>query len=81
MRSGEPRVHDPLVSVIQLFSAEIELKPDVIPVVRSFCLLLTFTENVPGGEIKRDPDIGKSAIQPEPAQTADFNFLTLYIAC
>ena len=26
---------------------------------------------LPGGEIKRDPEIGKTAIQPEPAQTAD----------
>ena len=30
MRSGEPRVHDPLVRVVQLFAAEIELKPDVV---------------------------------------------------
>ena len=29
--------------------------------------------NVPGGEIKRDPEIGKTAIQPEPAQTADLS--------
>ena len=28
---------------------------------------------VPGGEIKRDPEIGKTAIQPEPAQTADLS--------
>ena len=26
---------------------------------------------VPGGEIKRDPEIGKTAMQPEPAQIAD----------
>ena len=26
-----------------------------------------------GGEIKRDPEMGKTAIQPEPAQTADFS--------
>ena len=26
---------------------------------------------VPGVEIKRDPEIGKTAMQPEPAQTAD----------
>ena len=30
MRSGEPRVHDPLVRVVQLFAAEVELKPDVV---------------------------------------------------
>ena len=30
MRSGEPRVHDPLVHVVQLFAAEVELKPDVV---------------------------------------------------
>ena len=28
---------------------------------------------IPGGEIKRDPEIGKTAIQPEPAQTADLS--------
>ena len=28
---------------------------------------------VPGGEIKRDLEIGKTAIQPEPAQTADLS--------
>ena len=28
---------------------------------------------VQGGEIKRDPEIGKTAIQPEPAQTADLS--------
>ena len=43
-------------------------------------IMLTY---LPGGEIKRDPEIGKTAMQPEPAQTADlsvtFNFLTLYI--
>ena len=26
-----------------------------------------------GGEIKRDPEMGKTAIQPEPAQTADLS--------
>ena len=30
MRSGEPRVHDPLVRVVQLFAAVVELKPDVV---------------------------------------------------
>ena len=30
-------------------------------------------KNVPGGEIKHDPEIGKTAIQPEPAQTADLS--------
>ena len=31
MRSGEPREHDPLVRVVQLFAAEVELmKPDVV---------------------------------------------------
>ena len=30
-------------------------------------------EKLPGGEIKRDPEIGKTAIQPEPAQTADLS--------
>ena len=30
-------------------------------------------QDVPGGEIKRDPEIGKTAIQPEPAQTADLS--------
>ena len=41
---------------------------------------------VPGGEIKRDQEIGITAIQPEPAQAArfihfrvTFNFLTLYL--
>ena len=32
--------------------------------------------HLPGGEIKRDPEIGKTAIQPEraaPAQTADLS--------
>ena len=28
---------------------------------------------LPGGEIKCDPEIGKTAIQPEPAQTGDFS--------
>ena len=28
---------------------------------------------LPGGEIKLDPEIGKTAIQPEPAQTADLS--------
>ena len=28
---------------------------------------------IPGGEIKLDPEIGKTAIQPEPAQTADLS--------
>ena len=28
---------------------------------------------VPGEEIKHDPEIGKTAIQPEPAQTADLS--------
>ena len=28
---------------------------------------------LPGGEIKRDPEIGKTAIQPEPAQTANLS--------
>ena len=28
---------------------------------------------IPGGEIKRDPEIGKTAIQPWPAQTADLS--------
>ena len=30
MRSGEPRVHDPLVRVVQLFATEIELKSNVV---------------------------------------------------
>ena len=30
MRSGEPRVHDPLVRVVQLFAAEVELEADVV---------------------------------------------------
>ena len=33
------------------------------------CLVLS----IPGGEIKRDPEIGKTAIQPKPAQTADLS--------
>ena len=34
----------------------------------------TFSQlSVPGEEIKRDPEIGKTAIQPEPAQTADLS--------
>ena len=33
-----------------------------------FCI-----ESIPGGEIKRDPEIGKTAMQPEPAQTADLS--------
>ena len=28
---------------------------------------------IPGEEIKRDPEIGKTAVQPEPAQTADLS--------
>ena len=28
---------------------------------------------LPGGEIKRESEIGKTAIQPEPAQTADLS--------
>ena len=42
----------------------------------SMCLTKGLNEfwcTVPGGEIKRDPEIGKTAMQPEPAQTADLS--------
>ena len=31
------------------------------------------SNQLPGGEIKRDPEIGKTAILPEPAQTANLS--------
>ena len=36
-------------------------------------VIFLLRSRVPGGEIKRDPEIGKTAIQPEPAQTADLS--------
>ena len=35
----------------------------------------TFSKSgqIQGGEIKRDPEIGSTAMQPEPAQTADLS--------
>ena len=37
--------------------------------------------NVPGGEIKRDPEIGKIAIRPEPAQAADLSISGIDFLC
>ena len=48
---------------------EVKNRPKIV----AMNTILRMVRILPGGEIKRDLEIGKTAIQPEPAQTADLS--------
>ena len=54
-------------------SYDTQLMPYVFKKLNLLSLHKICLNYVAGGEIKRDPEIGKTAIQPEPAQTADLS--------